>query len=178
MKNTLPTATPTDANNTESRSNRLRDYEIDPVAVRAACENALETWRPAMGEFFLARFLGLALRYDDQHCTIDFDVADFMLNPKGTLHGGIIALTLDTSMGHLLSHLYGTASTLEMKVQYLRAVAPGPAKVVASVLKKGHSVCFLQADFYDSSGEMAAFATSTWKLSARHNPQPLPATAS
>lgn len=142
-------------------------YEIDPVAVRNACENALQTWRPAMGEFFLARFLGLSLHYDDCHCTIEFDVAEFMLNPKGTLHGGIIALVLDTSMGHLLTHLNGAASTLEIKVQYLRAVGPGPAKVVASVLKKGRSVSFLQANFYDSQGELAAFATSTWQMLSR-----------
>lgn len=169
MKNTLPTSTPTGSNNRESCSSRVRDYEIDPVAVRTACENALETWQPAMGEFFLARFLGLTLRYDDHHCTIDFDVADFMLNPKGTLHGGVIALVLDTSMGHLLSHLYGSASTLEIKVQYLRGVAPGPAKVIASVINKGHSICFLQANFLDSSGEIAAFATSTWKLASRRS---------
>lgn len=147
-------------------------YKINPLAVRDRCEHALATWQPAMGEFFLARFLGLELHYNDDHCTIEFDVADFMLNPKGTLHGGVTALVLDTSMGHLLAHLYGPASTLEMKVQYLRAINPGSAKVVASVLQKGHSVCFLQAHFYDSHGEIAAFATSTWKLASRREPMP------
>lgn len=161
MKNKLPVTMREAAGKTKGDRT---DYEIDPVAMRAICEDALETWQPAMGAFFLARFLGLKFCYSDEQCTIEFDVAPFMLNPKGTLHGGIVALVLDTAMGHLLAHLFGGGSTLEMKVQYLRAVVPGPARVVAKVIRGGHSICFFEASLYDSNGEIAAFATSTWKL--------------
>lgn len=164
MKETESKLPPSGPIETEGAAHPPPVYEIDPASVRDACENALETWQPAMGQFFLARFLGLNLQYDDQHCTINFEVTNFMLNPKGTLHGGISALVLDTSMGHLISHLYGPASTLEMKVQYLRAIKPGPAKVVARVLKPGRKVCFVQADFFDSDGKVAAFATATWTM--------------
>lgn len=126
----------------------------------------METHEQVPGQFFLARLLGLDLQYDEDSCTITFDVADFMMNPQGTLHGGIFALVMDVSMGHLLARMAGPCATLEMKTQYLRAVSPGPAKVVGSILKRGRSVSFLESRFYDSTGKLAAFSTSTWKLAA------------
>ena len=37
-----------------------------------------------------------------------------MFNPQGALHGGVIATVMDISMGHLLNHVDGPGSTVEM----------------------------------------------------------------
>ncbi len=144
----------------------MKPLTVNPETTREAFERAMESHQQVFGQFFMARLLGLDLKYDDHSCTITFDVADFMLNPQGTLHGGIVALVTDVSMGHLLAKVAGPCATLEMKTQYLRAILPGPAKVVGSILKRGRSVSFLESRFYDSTGELAAFSTSTWKLAA------------
>lgn len=137
---------------------------VDGAATREAFEHALATHRQVPGQFFMARLLGLDLTYTEDTCTITFEVKDFMLNPHATLHGGIVALVMDVSMGHLLMQIGGPCTTLEMKTQYLAAVRPGPAKVVGQILRRGRSVSFLESRFYDASGQLAAFSTSTWKL--------------
>lgn len=144
----------------------MNSLSINRAAARRTFECALESHAQVMGQFFLARLLGLELEYDDHHCTIGFDVADFMLNPQGTLHGGVIALVMDVSMGHLLAKLQGPGATLEMKTQYLSAVTHGRARVVGSILRRGRNIWFLESRFFTSEGDLAAFSTSTWKLLA------------
>jgi len=95
--------------------------------------------------------------------TVEFDVRDFMYNPQGSLHGGIAALAMDVSMGHLLNHLKGPGATLEMKVQYMRAVRGGRVAATGRVLRRGKEIAFLESRLTDSEGQLAAMATSTWR---------------
>lgn len=137
---------------------------IDAVSARERLEHAIEVHRPEVGRFFLAQFLGFNFEYGEDSCTIRFEVRDFMLNPSGALHGGLAATVLDTAMGHLISHLHARAATVEMKTQYLRAVLPGECTAVATVLKRGSRLWFVQADLYDSDQKLAAFSTATWAV--------------
>ncbi len=138
--------------------------QIDPRAARLAFESALESHDQAFGTFFLARLLGFEIDYGTEACRVAFDVHDFMFNPQGSLHGGIIALAMDVSMGHLLKHLQGAGATLEMKTQYLAPVRGGRVCAEGRVLRRGRSVWFLESRLVDAGGELAAFATSTWKV--------------
>ena len=96
-------------------------------AVRAF-EAALRTHKPAFGEFFLAKFLGFRIAYHEDRSDLRFDVTEFMFNPQGSLHGGVIAFALYVSMGHFIHHKLGAGgTTLEMKIQYVRPVFAGPA---------------------------------------------------
>jgi hypothetical protein len=61
-----------------------------------------------------------------------------MHNPQGSLHGGVIAIALDVSMGHLLHRFLRTGVTLEMKTQYLRPVR-GPCWCQARFTKAGRT---------------------------------------
>ena len=137
--------------------------QIDVAAARLAFESALESHDQAFGTFFLARLLGFEITYEADACCVAFDVHDFMFNPQGTLHGGIIALAMDVSMGHLLKHLQSAGATLEMKTQYLAPVGTGRVRAEGRVLRRGRSVWFLESRLFDAAGEPAAFATSTWK---------------
>ncbi len=137
---------------------------IDGAAARRAFDGAIETHDQAFGSFFLARLLGFRIGYPGGHCVVRFDVEDFMFNPQGSLHGGIIALALDVSMGHLLNDLQGPGSTLEMKTQYMRPVRGGTATAVGRLVTRGRSICFLEASLHDDAGTLAATATATWKF--------------
>ena len=136
---------------------------VDVAAATRAFERARDTHAQAFGQFFLARLLGFDIAYDDETCTVAFDVEDFMFNPQGSLHGGIIVLAMDVSMGHLLARNRGPGATLELKTQFLAPVPVGRAKAVGRALKRGRGTWFLESRFYNASGELAAFATSTWK---------------
>ena len=107
----------------------------------------------------IIKLLDFAITYPDDTCRIEFPVRDFMFNPQGSLHGGIIALAMDVSMGHLLNRLQGPGATLEMKVQYLRPVRSGRAVATGRVLRRGGSVAFLESRLTGEAGELAAART-------------------
>lgn len=136
---------------------------MDEHATRAAFDRALITYEQDFGKFFLARLFGLELTYTSDECRIEFDLKDFMFNPQGGLHGGISAFVLDISMGHLLHRSSGPGTTLEMKVQYLKAAKAGRLTCIARFIRHGRSISFLRSELVDSQGDMIAYATSTWK---------------
>ncbi|MFT4069130.1 PaaI family thioesterase [Paraburkholderia sp.] len=137
---------------------------MDETAARSAFETALQTYEPGFGTFFLTRLLDLDIAYPEDGAVVRFPVRDFLFNPAGTLHGGIIATVMDVSMGHLVNHAYGAgAPTLEMKVQYLRPLSRGNARCQARFLQRGRSIAFLESRLYDDAGKLVAVATSTWK---------------
>ena len=135
---------------------------IDEAVARAAFEQALETYDQDFGKFFLIRLFGMEVEYPDDTCRISFELKDFMFNPQGGLHGGIIAFVLDISMGHLLREKSGPGTTVEIKIQYLKAARAGRLTATGRFLRQGRNLSYLQAELVDEKGEMIAFATSTW----------------
>ncbi len=138
---------------------------MDDDAVRRIFENALATQEPVFGKFFLARFLGFEISFADETCTVAFTVRDYMLNPQGSLHGGIAAVALDVSMGHLIHHAAGRGGlTLEMKVQYTRPARPGPVRCVGRFLKRGRTLSALESRMTDREDKLLSMATATWTM--------------
>lgn len=136
---------------------------MDEHQARAAFEQALATQRPDFEQFFLARLLGLDFSYAEGTCVIDFEAQEFMFNPQGTLHGGLIATVMDISMGHLLKRVDGPGTTLEMKTQYVRAARAGRLRCTGEFTHRGKGVSFLRSTLVDPAGDVIAFATATWK---------------
>ncbi|HZW06554.1 MAG TPA: PaaI family thioesterase [Phycisphaerales bacterium] len=135
---------------------------MDEVAARNAFEQALGSYEQDFGKFFLARLFGMDFQYPGDTCTVSFEVKEFMHNPQGGLHGGVIAFALDIAMGHLLRERSGAGTTLEMKVQYLSVAKSGRLTATGRFLKKGRRISYLRADLTDGQGGLIAFATSTW----------------
>jgi uncharacterized protein (TIGR00369 family) len=138
---------------------------VDRDAASRAFAAALATERQAFGEFFIAKFFGFRISYAEDTCLIAFDVRDYMFNPQGSLHGGIIATALDIAMGHLIHHVTGASGiTLELKTQYLRSVPAGPARCEGRFLKRGRSLSFMESRLWNSEQKLAAHATATWQM--------------
>lgn len=138
---------------------------MDEDAAREMFETALATQEPAFGTFFLVRFLGFDITFEDETCTVAFEVRDYMFNPQGSLHGGIAAVALDVSMGHLIHHVMGEGGlTLEMKIQYMRPARPGPVRCVGRFLKRGRSLSSMESRMTDAEGKLLSMATATWKM--------------
>jgi acyl-CoA thioesterase len=136
----------------------------DLAAAQAAFDRACRTPSQALGDFFLARLLGFQVRYEENVCVVEFDAEEFLQNPAGTLHGGVIATALDVAMGHLVQHLHGPAATLSMTIQYHRAVSKGRVRCIAHAVHRGASIWAMQASAYAESGELIASALSSFAL--------------
>jgi uncharacterized protein (TIGR00369 family) len=139
---------------------------MDETAARQAFDTALATHKPAFETFFLARLLGLEISYPDDRCVVELPVRDFLFNPQGSLHGGVIAIALDISMGHLIHHsTAGRAGiTLEMKVQYLRPATEGCVRCEGRFLRRGRSISYMESRMTGPDGRLLAMATATWQM--------------
>jgi uncharacterized protein (TIGR00369 family) len=129
---------------------------------QAMLARALGEKQQLFGSFFLSRLLGLTVSYGNDACLVTFDVTPALLNPQGTLHGGVLATAMDISMGHLLHHVDGAGATLEMKLQYLDAAREGIVVCRGSFLRRGRRTSFLQSEARRADGTLIAHATSTW----------------
>ncbi len=91
--------------------------------------------------------------------TLEFCVEEWMGNPNGTLHGGLLATASDMTMG-ILARYYKQARncvTVQMSVDYLRTVGIGNKfRVCARALKTGRRVLFMSAEVTDAESLKAA----------------------
>ena len=147
--------------------------KVDPVIVRDHIEAVLETYEQVFENFFLAKFLGLKFDYlpadaadtDKGHLRVSFEVTEMLMNPQGSLHGGIMAAVMDISMGHLLHKIHGIGGiTIEMKTQYMRPVLKGSAVVEGRFIKKGRTLSFMESRLWGVDEKLAAMTTATWKM--------------
>lgn len=87
-------------------------------------------------------------------------------NPLGGVHGGIIATLLDSVMGcavHSRLPVGRGYTTLEIKVNYLRAITQETGRVRAEgkVLHLGRQMATAEARLVDGPGRLHAHATTT-----------------
>lgn len=100
------------------------------------------------------------------HASFGFDPAERHYNPLGTVHGGVGATLLDSAMGCAVHTTLGEGegyTTLELKVNYVRAITEATGRVVAtgSVIHRGGRVATAEARLTDENGRLLAHGTST-----------------
>jgi uncharacterized protein (TIGR00369 family) len=89
-----------------------------------------------------------------------------MLNPLGTVHGGIAMTLLDSACGAAVHTTLAPGqgyATLETKVNLVRPITPDTGAVRASgaVVHRGGRIATAEARLTDGSGALLAHATST-----------------
>lgn len=138
--------------------------EADDIAseqLRARFEAALEHHEPEFERFFLFRFFGLSVTYGPETCRVDIPAETLMFNPQGSLHGGVIALAMDVSMGHLLENENKQGVTLDLHTSFVRAVR-GPAYARSRFLKVGRRVAHVASELFDDQDRLCASSTATF----------------
>ena len=115
----------------------------------------------------VAELLGFTLiELGDGQASFELDPGERHYNPLGTVHGGIAATLLDSAMGVAVHTTLGegqTYTTLELKVNYVRAITEETGRVVAtgSVIHRGGRVATAEARLTDADGRLLAHGTST-----------------
>jgi uncharacterized protein (TIGR00369 family) len=133
---------------------------------REAAQQRLETaFDTHHRSFFLVELLGLEISYDDDVCIVRFPVDDFLFNPQGSYHGGLLAAVMDVAMAHLSKHVNGrVGATVELQSRFMRPLTKGPARCEARYTRNGRSIGFVEAEIWDADGNSIAQGTATWTL--------------
>jgi uncharacterized protein (TIGR00369 family) len=115
--------------------------------------------------FPVAKLLGMQMTLAEPgHVVFTMPVDERFHNPLGTLHGGIYTDLADAAMGWA----YGTTlsegetfTTIELKVNFLRAVRRDTLTATARVVKAGATLGFVECEVTDGQDRLVAKVAST-----------------
>ena len=122
----------------------------------------------------VSRLIGFVLKsIEPGHAIFEMEADERHHNPMGTLHGGIYCDIADAAMGYAYAATLAegeTFTTIELKINFLRAVRKTTLTAEARVGKAGITLGYVECEFKDRSGKMVAKAASTcMKLSQGGN---------
>lgn len=89
-----------------------------------------------------------------------------LCNPVGVMHGGASFGMADTAVAVALFSLYGFGNallTIEMNINYLEPIFPGPVTAEAFVLRHSRRSAYAEVDIW-SFGKLAARASTTYMI--------------
>lgn len=103
---------------------------------------------------------------DPSHCTllISFDTRDWMSNPAGVMHGGLIATALDVAMGSLSFFYAGEkiTPTISLQTSFIRPIPLGEKLMIeARVTSSGRTVVNATADAWAGGKRDRLLSTGT-----------------
>ncbi len=99
-------------------------------------------------------------------------VDERFLNPAGVIQGGFLAAVMDSAMGASAVTAVGerrvSVANTEMKVTFLRSATTGDVLTcVATVLKAGRVISFVEAKITNQDDELLATASSSYLIRER-----------
>jgi uncharacterized protein (TIGR00369 family) len=136
--------------------------------------NTADEIRERMASSAFHTWMGMrVIEVSDGEVVLALDAADHHLNLQGLTHGGVIATLADTAAGLAVRSVLdpgGRHVTIDLAVQYLRAARGGTLTARGTVVRRGRSIGFAQAEVADESGELVARAQVTIALSGQASP--------
>src|SRR5213595_1097256 len=113
----------------------------------------------------IGRLLGFVLKViEPGHAVFEMEVDERHHNPMGTLHGGIYCDLADAAMGYAYAATLAEGeafTTIELKINFLRAVRMATLTAEARVVKAGSTLGYVECEVKDQSGNLVAKAAST-----------------
>jgi len=102
---------------------------------------------------------------EDGEARLEITVGERHLNPAGTVHGGLLATLVDTTMGAAVRSAVDddVPATSQLTVTYLRPGKPGLLVVTARVSKRGESITVCEAEV-EQDGKALVHALATFAL--------------
>ena len=105
-------------------------------------------------------WMGLkVLSLDEDRIEIGMTWREEMIsNPQARItHGGILGALVDVAADFMIAAKMGApAPTVDMRVDYHKAAAPGDLKAVGRIVRLGSTVSTAEAMVYDSEGAVVA----------------------
>src|SRR3989441_12227332 len=85
-------------------------------------------------------------------------------NPMGTLHGGILCDIADAAMGIAFASTLApdeSFTTVELKINFFRPVWQAQLKAEGAVVRRGHTIGYVECTITDEENRLVAKAAST-----------------
>lgn len=103
---------------------------------------------------------------DDGRSQVRLAFQPHLGNSRGEVHGGTVAAIVDAAMSQAVRSLVDMAmgvATMNMNLSYL-APARGEIICKGSVIKRGRSIMYTEADVYGEDGVLACRAVATYRI--------------
>lgn len=115
--------------------------------------------------FPIAKLLGLVLKtIEPGRAIFEMKAESRQHNPMGTLHGGVYCDLADAAMGWAYGSTLAEGeqfTTIELKINFLRAVRQATLTADAKVVKGGATLGYIECEVTDDQGRLVAKASST-----------------
>src|ERR1700726_4515432 len=113
----------------------------------------------------IGRLLGFVLKeIEPGRAVFEMEADERHHNPMGTLHGGLYCDLADAAMGYAYAATLGEGesfTTVELKVNFLRAVRQGRLTAKAKVVKAGSPLGYVECAVTDEDGNLVARQSNT-----------------
>lgn len=115
----------------------------------------------------IAELMGFGpIEVGEGFAVFDVEPAEYHYNPIGVVHGGLAATLLDSAMGCAVHSTLPAGvgyTTLEIKVNYIRALRTGMGRVrcEAKVIHVGGRTATAEGRVIDAGGKLCAHGTTT-----------------
>lgn len=113
----------------------------------------------------VSRLIGFVLKsIEPGHAIFEMEADERHHNPMGTMHGGIYCDIADAAMGYAFAATLAegeTFTTIELKINFLRAVRKATLTAEARVVKGGTTLGYVECEVKDQTGTLVAKAAST-----------------
>src|ERR1700757_866297 len=113
----------------------------------------------------VARLIGFELtsiRHGES--VIELEAGEMHANPMGTLHGGILCDIADAAMGIAFASTLApeeSFTTVELKINFFRPVWQSQLKAEGMVVRRGHTIGYVECTITDEKNRLVAKAAST-----------------
>ena len=113
----------------------------------------------------VGRLVGFVLKaIEPGRAVFELEAGERHHNPMGTLHGGVYCDLADAAMGFAYAATLAEGesfTTVELKINFLRAVRTGTLTAEAKVVKAGATLGYVECEVKDEQGRLVAKAAST-----------------
>jgi uncharacterized protein (TIGR00369 family) len=113
----------------------------------------------------ISRLLGFVIKaIEPGHAIFEMAVDERHHNPMGTVHGGIYCDLADAAMGYAYAATLAEGesfTTVELKINFLRAVRKTMLNAEATVVKAGRTLGYVECEVKESTGKLVAKAACT-----------------
>jgi uncharacterized protein (TIGR00369 family) len=113
----------------------------------------------------IAQLIGFEARdIADGRATVVLAAGPQHANPMGTLHGGILCDIADAAMGIAFASTLApeeSFSTVELKINFFRPVWQAQLRAQGKVVRRGHTIGYLECAITDEENRLVAKAAST-----------------
>lgn len=133
-------------------------------------EEILQALRGRMRKLEFMRYLDGDIHsvcQEKQQAVLLFHPRQDLCQTAGVIQGGFVTAMLDAAMAHAVlvaSKMTLGPPTLELKVSFFRPALPGAHKAIGRIARFGKSICFLEGELFNDTGELIAKSSATAKL--------------